>query len=264
MAPDSNHIAIAAATELQQCRAAELADRLHLPLSELKNNAYGYLLVITAERLELRQLATANTEHEIPGPVYAEFTRGPLAYRQRQGDRRQPLARAIGLKTNPKPIIIDTTAGLGRDGFILACLGCQVHLIERSPVIGALLADGMQRAAINPPTRKIIQQHMTLTVADSTDVLRNLQTDLNRTVIYLDPMYPHRTKSSLVKKEMRQLRAIVGDDLDAPCLLQLALACNARRVVVKRPKTAPPIAGPPPGMSINSLKNRFDIYLAPK
>ncbi|MDP2105284.1 MAG: class I SAM-dependent methyltransferase, partial [Desulfobulbaceae bacterium] len=80
-------------------------------------------------------------------------------------------------------------------------------------------------------------------------------------VVYLDPMYPHRTKSALVKKEMRILRLLVGDDPDAPKLLAAALACARERVVVKRPIKAEPITGPTPSMAIIGKTGRFDVYL---
>lgn len=264
MSADIINIAVIATSETQQAQAAKLAEQLHLPLADDRTTAYQFLLAFTGQRLELRQVSVGDGGNPAPGPVYAEFIKGPLAYRRRQGTHRQPLARAIGLKADFRPLVIDATAGLGRDGFVLACLGCQVHLIERSPVIAALLADGLQRAAADPFTREIIQRRLALlSVADSTEVLKHLQNDKTQTVIYLDPMYPHRTKSSLVKKEMRQLRAIVGDDRDAADLLQSALAYEAKRVVVKRPLLAPCLAGPTPDMNIKSKKNRFDVYLAP-
>ncbi|MCT1282181.1 class I SAM-dependent methyltransferase, partial [Pseudomonas aeruginosa] len=79
-------------------------------------------------------------------------------------------------------------------------------------------------------------------------------------VIYLDPMFPHRDKSALVKKEMRLFRPLVGDDLDAPALLQAALALASHRVVVKRPRKAPIIEGPKPGYSLEGKSSRYDIY----
>jgi 16S rRNA (guanine1516-N2)-methyltransferase len=79
-------------------------------------------------------------------------------------------------------------------------------------------------------------------------------------VIYLDPMFPHRDKSALVKKEMRLFRPLVGDDDDAPALLQAALALATHRVVVKRSRKAPVIAGEQPGYVLEGKSSRFDIY----
>jgi len=79
-------------------------------------------------------------------------------------------------------------------------------------------------------------------------------------VVFLDPMYPHRQKSALVKKEMRLLRQLVGDDEDASDLLVTALARARRRVVVKRPRLAPTLTGPAPGFQIIAPNTRFDVY----
>jgi 16S rRNA (guanine1516-N2)-methyltransferase len=101
---------------------------------------------------------------------------------------------------------------------------------------------------------------MILTVGDSTKILTALQAE-KPDVIFLDPMYPHREKSALVKKEMRFIRLLAGDDQDSAALLKAALAKAKQRVVVKRPKLAPPLSGPEPSFTISSKKNRFDVYL---
>ena len=80
-------------------------------------------------------------------------------------------------------------------------------------------------------------------------------------VVYLDPMYPHREKSALVKKDMRAFQTLVGSDTDADALLTPALALASKRVVVKRPDFAQPLAGVKPTMAIQTKKNRFDVYV---
>ena len=79
-------------------------------------------------------------------------------------------------------------------------------------------------------------------------------------VIYLDPMFPHRDKSALVKKEMRLFRVLAGRDDDAPALLAAALALASHRVVVKRPRKAPAVAGIPPGFALEGKSSRYDVY----
>ncbi|MEN8215361.1 MAG: class I SAM-dependent methyltransferase [Pseudomonadota bacterium] len=206
-------------------------------------------LCLTTERLELRDMTTRM------GPVYVDFVGGALGYRRRYGGgRKQPLAKAIGLKDGTT--VLDATAGLGRDAFILAHLGCHVQMIERSPVVAALLYNGLQRAEQDAKIGTLIKERLQLIHHDAQDWL--LQLSEQPDVIYLDPMYPHRKKSALVKKEMRLFRAIVGDDLDAPALLKVALACARRRVVVKRPKWAPSLEKP--SFYIESENTRFDVY----
>ena len=51
--------------------------------------------------------------------------------------------------------MLDATAGLGRDAFVLASLGCQVTLIERVPAVAALLENGIERALLNVETATI-------------------------------------------------------------------------------------------------------------
>lgn len=200
-------------------------------------------------------------------PVYkitekptVDFLSGKMKYRRQHTSlRREALARALGLKNiMPHPTIIDATAGLARDSFILAALGFEVTLLERSPVIHALITDGMQRALKDPETAPIIAR-MHLIQADAISWLKNH--DPRPDLIYLDPMFPERKKSALPKKNMRIFHEIVGDDLDAAALLETALACAASRVVVKRPRLAATLAGPRPSFSISGSSSRFDVYL---
>ncbi len=237
--------------------AIVLATTLGLPwISDPATNDFTHLLVMTAERLELRELGPNPA-----GPVYADFAAGAVAHRRRfGGGRNQPLARAIGLRRGATPTVVDATAGLGRDAFVLACLGCVVRLVERSPLIAALLRDGLERAARVPDLGPLVAERLSLTVADGRDYLQELADGQRPDVVYLDPMYPLHQKAALAGKEMRLLRCLAGDDADAPELLAAALATARRRVVVKRPRRAPPLVGPPPGFQIIAPNTRFDVY----
>lgn len=229
----------------------ELSDRFGIPIVS-KENDFSFFLVLTENRLELRH----NTPTS-PGPVFVDFSSPALSYRRKQGGgRKEPLAKAAGLKSNRCPYVLDATAGLGRDSFILASLGCHVHLIERSPIVAALLEDGLKRATANPELEDIAAR-MKISLVD-TSTLTSISPLPD--VIYMDPMYPHRTKSALVKKEMRIIRAVVGDDPDSSQLLSWAFTFPGVRIVVKRPKGAPVLDGKKPSAVINSKKNRFDIY----
>ena len=164
----------------------------------------------------------------------------------------------MGLKVNFKPTVLDATAGLGSDGFILAQLGCSVTLLERSPVIFALLRDGLNRAIKHP---KYSLLSIKLIQTNSLIYLKKISTRKETPdIIYLDPMYPHSAKSALAKKEMRFLRQLVGDDIDAVNLLALALVCAKQRVVVKRPRLAPYLAKLKPQHSIFGKQHRLDVY----
>lgn len=187
---------------------------------------------------------------------------GKLAHRREfGGGRGQPLARAIGLKHGINPNVVDATAGLGRDAFVLASLGAHVTMIERSPILAALLNDGMQRLTHNEDP-ELADVQLQLIQANAIDWLQQqagIATD-KPDVVYLDPMYPHRSKSALVKKEMRALRALVGDDEDAAQLLQAARRYASKRVVVKRPKGAPLLDDTKPSGNVQSKNTRYDIY----
>ncbi|MEW5757450.1 MAG: class I SAM-dependent methyltransferase [Pseudomonadota bacterium] len=255
---DRPSIAVQASDPALDAQAHALAGRLHCPhLHAGAAGEHSFLLAVTPEHLELRQ-----TGPEAPGPIYVDFLGGAVGHRRRfGGGKHQPIARAVGLGKGPAPSVVDATAGLGRDAFVLACLGCKVTLVERSAVIAALVEDGLQRAARDAEIGALVTERMQLVQADSIDYLRALAPAQRPEVVYLDPMYPHRKKSALVKKEMRIFRALVGDDPDHPQLLAAALACAGKRVVVKRPKGAPEIEGPKPTMAIVSEHTRFDVYV---
>lgn len=250
-------LAVAGQAGVDPVAVADLAGRLALPLAgQPIAPHFTHLLTLTPQRLELHSLGPG-----APGPLYADFVAGEVAHRHRHGGgRNQALARAIGLRGTATPSVVDATAGLGRDGFVIAALGGRVRLIERSPVIAALLADGLERAARDAAIGPLIDERLRLTVADARAYLRALPETERPDVVYLDPMYPHRRKTALSDKAMRLLRLVAGDDDDAPELLTAALACARRRVTVKRPRLAPSLAGPSPGFQIVTRNTRFDIY----
>lgn len=216
-------------------------------------------LALTEERLELR-----HGDHATEGPIHVDFVAGKMGYRYARGlGRKEPLGRAVGLKKGSFPSLLDATPGLGRDGFILACLGCSVRWVERHPIVHALLQDGLNRARKVPHLNTVITHRLSLLSGDARVYMtQTIESGSEpEEVVYLDPMYPHRTKSAWVKKEMRGLRRIVGDDEDAHALLTTALNYAQNRVVVKRPHPSTPLADRVPDYAITTKKTRYDIYL---
>nr|WP_258405557.1 class I SAM-dependent methyltransferase [Shewanella sp. FJAT-52076] len=194
------------------------------------------------------------------GGIMVDFVSGAVAHRRKfGGGRGQAIAKAVGLKAGATPTVVDGTAGLGRDAFVLASLGCRVLLIERHPVVAALLEDGLRRAYLDSEIGPWMQQRMQLVHGSSLEALDNLEDKPD--VVYLDPMYPHREKSALVKKEMRVFQSLVGADTDADGLLAPALRLAQKRVVVKRPDYAEDLDGIKPSTRIETKKNRFDVYV---
>lgn len=236
--------------------AKEFAKKNSLPyIDYLERERFDYVLNLSSTGLYLEDVKKKL------GSLKIDFLHGKLAYRLRHlQNQKQLLAKAIGLKPNFKPIVLDATAGLGCDGFILARLGCPVILLERSPVIFLLLEDALKRVLKHT-------NHLPLSVklikTESLIYLKQISTCLQASpeIIYLDPMYPHSNKSALVKKEMRFLRFLVGDDNDAPSLLKLALRCAKQRVVVKRPGLSNYLADIKPHHSIFGKQHRLDVYL---
>lgn len=194
-------------------------------------------------------------------PIRADFVAGRIGYRLAHGlGRRQPLPRAVGLGRGIVEII-DATAGLGRDAFVLAALGARVRMIERNIAISVLLEDGLRRALDHPATRDIARR-MQLLTADSQPYLEGLSAVECPDAVYLDPMYPHSGKSAMVKKEMQALRLLLGSEPQDPRLLAVSRAVARRRVIVKRPRRAPPLAATTPDFEISAPNTRFDVYLS--
>ena len=212
-------------------------------------------LVQTEERLELRKLDEPKL-----GAVFVDFVGGAMAHRRKfGGGRGEAIAKAVGVKGDNLPSVIDGTAGLGRDAFVLAAIGCRVRMVERHPVVRLLLQDGLQRAYADAEMGEYLQQHLQLLPVTHLSQL-NPATDF-ADAVYLDPMYPHKQKSALVKKEMRVFQHLVGADLDADELLSPALHLARNRVVVKRPDYAEFLAQKPPHSSRETKNHRFDIYM---
>ncbi|MBS0911145.1 16S rRNA (guanine(1516)-N(2))-methyltransferase RsmJ [Tatumella sp. JGM118] len=211
-------------------------------------------LVMTPERLELRK----RDEPKLGG-IYVDFVSGAMAHRRKfGGGRGEAVAKAVGIKGNYLPDVVDATAGLGRDAFVLAATGCRVRMLERHPVVAALLDDGLQRGYRDAEIGHWLQQRLTLIHATSQQALTEISPRPD--VVYLDPMYPHRQKSAMVKKEMRVFQSLVGADEDADSLLTPARWLAKKRIVVKRPDYAEPLDGVATSSAVVTKSHRFDIY----
>lgn len=198
------------------------------------------------------------------GQLEIDFFSKKMRYRMQHLNKAQePLLRALGWKSTEKKRVLDLTAGLGRDSLLLFFAGFDVVMFERNPVLQILLQN-----AINALPAEDFTQTLTLAKEDSIRYLSSIE-KLSRgqlpenfaDVIYMDPMYPDRKKSALVKKELRIIRHLVGADMDSEQLLTLAIDSAVTRVVVKRPKGAEYVADLKPNHSVESPNTRFDVYL---
>ncbi|HBT97647.1 MAG TPA: rRNA methyltransferase [Desulfobulbaceae bacterium] len=242
-------------------KAVKLAENLRIPLLA---EPQAWAETTDGNRLLLRlgenglSLAVVG---EKSGPLRVNFVGAKNAFRLAVNRTvKQPLARAVGIGHGQRPSIFDATAGFGGDAFVFASLGCQVTMAERSPIIAALLADGLSRAACHSGTAEIAAA-MRLIPGDAKGILSTLAPVPD--CVYLDPMYPPGKNSARHKKEMRLLRQLIGDDEDSAALLSIAREVAMKRVVVKRPKGAPRLANAQPSHVITMPNSRFDVYLRP-
>lgn len=244
-----SRIVIVALDAASRPAAARWAQRLGLPLEAAGPEQGEVALEVGGDGLSLR-LAGGPRVCVAPGRILARRVGG-----------RDLLLRAIGTMAADASVV-DATAGLGGDAWRLAARGLEVTMIERVPVIAALLEDALARArrGAEGAEAKAAAAHMTLLEGDAAVLLRRLQPAPD--VIVLDPMYPRTGKRAMPKKGMALFRGLVGEDADADALLAVAREVAGGRVIVKRPRRAPPLdaAGAEASGSVMGTTTRYDIY----
>ncbi len=196
-----------------------------------------------------------------PGPVYVDFASPAMRYRRR-GGQNELVGRAIGVSGQHCPEVLDATAGLGRDAFVLADLGCRVSMCERDPVMQALLEDGLLRArASEDAAMAQVLGRLRLQPQDARDSTPAALSEVQ--VVYLDPMFPGRGKSAAVKKDLALLQLLLGEPApdEGAQLLDWALQQIVNRVVVKRSPRAPSLPGPAPSHQLTGKSVRYDVYM---
>ncbi|GEM_PF-104868 len=248
--------------------AQQLSQQYQIPLAQDNQNASILLGWHQTAKDPIPKLALFQPES---GAVFIDFTQGKKAHRRQfGGGKGQPLVRAMGKLENRLPNIIDATAGMGGDSFVLASLGFEVLMLERARAVTALLEDALRRgkntATHTHDTELLdILSRLQLLHTNSASFLQDA-TDTKPTidVVYMDPMYPEKKKKAATKKEMKVLQNLVGPDQDSQHLLQAALQAARYRVVVKRPKGAAIITLDNPKLTptaqIASPNTRYDIY----
>jgi len=245
---NKQQIVVAASTEADVAEAKNLALQLQLPFVTQPGN-YAWMLICEGDILSLRSpIATK--------PFYVDFAHTAFLRRLKQATvARELLARAVGLKSGVKLSVLDGTAGWGSDSMVLAKLGAQVTALERSPIVAALLANGIQRARKIPLLKEVV---LNLHLADTQDFLPTTAHDYD--VIYLDPMFPASPNSALVKKPLQLLQNLVGFDEagDVDQLIAQAFQSGYKRLVIKRPVWAKPLFKTP-DFSVSSGSIRFDV-----
>ena len=234
------------ATECAE-RARALAARLNFrcqPLATASGTAEdpGTCLLLDTDGLFLLRRADQ---------VRARLELSELGRRLQQG-RRLTLARACGVRQGTT--ILDGMAGFGLDGLTLAALGAQVTLVERDPMLYALLRDAVERVSgdLSEPPEMYCG-----------DVQDYLDGDRLWDVVYLDPMFEAARKQALPNKRAQLLAAsglAAPSDDDLLKLLALAQTHARQRVVLKRRRHDRVLARP--GWQITGRSVRFDVYPA--
>lgn len=244
------HIGVIPVDDSTVDSAAELASKLNLPLVR-DDKGWNVLLRVCRDRLELYSASEPDLQHGI----WVDFTRGRARHRRLQGT--ELLIKAVKVKKKDTTYIVDATGGLGRDAFLLAAHGYRVHVIEINPVVAALLEDGLHRAARSAETSAACKR-ITFSVGDSVTMLDVLTPQPD--VVYLDPMFPPRTKSAKVKKDLQLLQRIQWKAGRPEDLLRAARFAHPQKIVVKRPIKGSFIGDEPPSHSLKGRTVRFDIY----
>ena len=190
--------------------------------------------------------------------------------RLRQGRlQAELLVKAARCRGVEAPVAIDATAGFGEDSLLLAAAGFTVELYERDPVIAALLADGLARAAGEPALADAVSR-MRLHTGDSLAGMRKLAELIAAgespapDVVYLDPMFPGRTKSAAVKKKFQLLHHLERPCDDEAELLEAAPSVGPRKIVTKRPVKGPLLAGTKPSYQLGGKAVRYDVIVPPR
>ena len=230
-----------------------LAQRLSVEITWDKSNAEHADLML---RLDADGLSLVSGELVLRG----DFTH--MLPRLRPANlQRELLVRAAKIKIADYTLkAVDATAGLGEDALLLAAAGFSVQLFEYDPVIAALLRDALRRAAELPELAEIVGR-MQLLEEDSLAALPQLATAPD--VILLDPMFPERQKSALIKKKFQLLQKLERPCADEIELVNAAVAAHPRKVVIKRPLKGPYLAGRKPSYSLKGKAIRYDCLVLP-
>ncbi len=236
--------------------AHPLLASLQLPsITTAEIDQFDYLLRYHQQCWQLQQ-----TGKQPPGPVLVDFSSAGSRYRRNKGGG-ELIVRAVAGNKKLRPSVLDATAGLGGDSFVLASHGYPMTLMERSPIVALLLDDGLQRGLCSDDAEvRAIVQRMHFQSGDSQGYLEHLADADCPDVVYIDPMFPASRKSAQVKKEMQAFQKIVGADSDSAELLDAALNKAVHRVVVKRPLKAENLAGRAPSFALKGKAVRFDVY----
>ena len=237
--------------------------QVFLDKESLPENYAGLVLHCSREGLSLSCATDPRT-----APTQVNFNSTSLQYRLNTSKQSEGLLKAVGLDKYPMPLtVLDATAGLGTDAYIMAAMGCQVTMLEKSAIMAVLLNDGLKRGMSSGDIAlKSHLQRMSLHFTDVYNYLNESEGPGNKAdVIYLDPMFPVREKTAKVKKDMALMQQLLPVNDDVENMLETALRHAGKRVVLKRPGKANPKtlkqASPRPEFQVPGKACHFQVFL---
>ena len=247
---NSDSITVSAVGEAEREKAIAFSSCTSIPYSD--ENGDGLTLLFSAGGRSLVGYGMS---------YHGDFT--SMARRVLGGHlQHEMLAKAAKTKSILEhPKAIDATAGMGEDSFILAACGYEVTMLEKDPVIAALLADALRRAEGDPDIGEIVSR-MHFVEDDSIGYLRSLAEPPE--LVYLDPMFPERKKSGLIGKKLQLIQKLECPCSDESELLDAALSAHPAKIIIKRPLKGAYLAGKVPGYSIKGKAIRYDCTVLPK
>lgn len=247
----------------------ELASRLNIPYTTDKDELSSYLSSFLSNddssdsrdasnplylKYDDKGLALTDGKHSLRGDFSENLSR-----LKQNNLQRELLVKAARLKgVQHTPTLLDATAGMGEDSLLLAASGFDVKLYEYDPIIAALLEDTLNRAQYIPELKDIVSR-MELHIENSIDAMNSK--DHSWDVILLDPMFPARTKSSLVKKKFQLLQQLEPPCSDTDTLLEAAIKSRPHKIIIKRPVKGPYLADIKPDFSLSGKAIRYDCIL---
>ncbi len=254
--PDERSCCVIPANGSARARAKAVSEALGIPLVfDVKAAVTKVALVVDIDDGWLQVLGP-----DAPGPVCVDFA-SPVMLHRRKGGQNELLGRAVGVRQGRRPMVFDATAGLGRDSFVLADLGCTVTMAERAPVLAWLLGTALDRALVSKePLVRTAAHLLTLWPGDCTTM-----TVPDGSVLYLDPMFEAQRGSAAVKKDLSALRLLhaagPADTMGDGELIDWAWRQPCSRIVVKRASKAPLLTDKAPSHQLQGKAVRFDVYV---
>lgn len=210
--------------------------------------------------LELQQTAqglqlTWNKANKKPLRYHIDFVKTASQLRSFPAPKQGAFNQSLGKKTKS---IIDVTGGWGGDALLMSLQGYDVTVIERLPVMAALLGEAFNRLANSVWASKTNYHVPKFICGNAIDVLKHEK--LAADCVYMDPMFPvKRKKSAASNKHMQLLQWLACSDEDAADLADL-ICKKYPRLAVKRPDYAEPIIANP-STQFSSKLVHYDVYL---